>query len=326
MTKKIVTVLFLTGLLCCAPLFAGAIHEAIWEGDLEKVKSAIEKDPACIKAPDDSTEQSAQKLLPLHLALSRGYQEIIELLLEKGADPNAKAGDEGTTPMHIAATTNNQELVELLIKKGGNVNAVDANGATPIMKAVSWGPNNEGIVEYFILEKKADPNLMDAGGTNSTVLHQACLWPHNFPTVQMLIEKVKMDPRIKSGKGKEPIIFAAQSGSQELIEYLVEKGADVKALDEDGANLVILTSVHGNEDLVKWLIDKGVDPKAVTMSGETALHRAVFGSEPERQVPVMKLLIEKGVDPKAKTKEGKTALDLAQEGEKQVLVEYLSSL
>ncbi len=323
--KHVLTILALMFLTCNSSLHAGAIHEAIWEGDLDKVKIAIAKDPASIMSEDDSTEMSYQKYQPLHLALSRGYKEIVEFLLEAGADPDAPAGEEKVTLMHIAATTMNTDLIDLLIKKGGNVNVTNFMSATPMMHAVSWGPNNAGMVD-FLIANKADPMLMDREGNNATILHQACLWAHNLPTVKLLIEKHKMSPRLRSGDGKEPIVFAAQSASLEMIEYLVEKGADPKVVDEFDANLVVLTAGSGNVDLVRWLIGKGGDPRPVTKQGETALHRAVYGSEEERQVEIMKLLVSKGVDHKARNIAGKTALDLASELGKPVITRYLSSL
>ena len=64
---------------------------------------------------------------PLHLASSR---EIAELLIVAGADVNAKA--KGHTPLHHAAYDGHNEIIELLIAKGAVVNTMDEDGDTPL--------------------------------------------------------------------------------------------------------------------------------------------------------------------------------------------------
>ena len=62
---------------------------------------------------------------PLHDAVSRGHKEVIELLIAKGADVNAKDSTFGRTLLHIAAREGHKEIVELLLAKGVDVNAKD---------------------------------------------------------------------------------------------------------------------------------------------------------------------------------------------------------
>ena len=68
---------------------------------------------------------------PLHYATSQGHQNVVELLLNMGADSNL-ANKGGCTPLHLAAISNNEDIVKLLINKGANPNVADMNGKTPI--------------------------------------------------------------------------------------------------------------------------------------------------------------------------------------------------
>uniref|UniRef100_A0ABD2XMC0 Uncharacterized protein n=1 Tax=Trichogramma kaykai TaxID=54128 RepID=A0ABD2XMC0_9HYME len=81
---------------------------------------------------------------PLHLSLCRGHRHLTELLLRRGADPNA-AADDGSTPLHIVCTDciDESELSEILFRisderqRAVRVDAVDGKGRTPLQMAVA---------------------------------------------------------------------------------------------------------------------------------------------------------------------------------------------
>ena len=76
-----------------------------------------------------------QGFTPLHSAVAtdagEATAEIVRLLLEAGADPNAKS-HEGGTPLHSAAFTGDLEIAELLLAYGADPNATDPKGHTPL--------------------------------------------------------------------------------------------------------------------------------------------------------------------------------------------------
>ena len=70
---------------------------------------------------------------PLHLAVVKGYAEIVQLLLENGAKIDIKAKNKDqATPLSWALFFQQKEMVSLLIKSGANINAIDVNGLTSI--------------------------------------------------------------------------------------------------------------------------------------------------------------------------------------------------
>src|SRR5204862_4430562 len=74
-------------------------------------------------------------MTPLFLAAQVGNAEIIKLLLEGGADANAKS-EIGTTPLMLAASSGNTDAIQALLDHNVDVNAGDvANGQTAVMYA-----------------------------------------------------------------------------------------------------------------------------------------------------------------------------------------------
>ena len=76
-----------------------------------------------------------------------GRKDIVELLIAKGADVNAKFEDDGSTPLHLAAWKGHFETAELLIAKGADVNAKIEDGRTPLDRAEET--NNKEITDLL---------------------------------------------------------------------------------------------------------------------------------------------------------------------------------
>ena len=110
---------------CGNPEADRALLKAAEKGNIKAVKQAI-ADGADVNANDKDFVWT-----PLHYAVRHGHKEIAELLIEKGANVNAK-NKYRTTPLHRAAAWDHKEVAELLIAEGADVNARDNGGRTPL--------------------------------------------------------------------------------------------------------------------------------------------------------------------------------------------------
>jgi ankyrin repeat protein len=102
-----------------------SIHQAVFDGNIEAVKQHLDAG-AEVDAKDDEFVATF-----LHWAAAGGQNEIVELLINNGADVNAKDSLDGT-PLHLAAREGHMETAELLIAEGADVNAKTADGGTPL--------------------------------------------------------------------------------------------------------------------------------------------------------------------------------------------------
>jgi ankyrin repeat protein len=105
-------------------------------------------------------------ITPLHWACNSSEDEIVMLLLELGANPNAISNEKGT-PVHWAISESNLIKLGYLIQYGANLDIQDDKGKTPLHWAVIY---NSLPTVTFLVEHGADRNISDENGKTSLEL------------------------------------------------------------------------------------------------------------------------------------------------------------
>jgi len=95
--------------------------------------------------------------------------------------------------------------------------------------------------------------------------------------------------------GDTPLLFAARAGDLAAAKLLVTAGADVNDVAADGVSATVLAAHSGNGELVEFLLEKGANPNAAA-AGYTALHAAILRGNKK----VVTVLLAHGADPNAK--------------------------
>ncbi len=127
-------------------------NDAAVFGDVEKVNRILEKDSSILSKKDE------YGFTVLHNVVGEHYFEIVELLIEHGADVNAQ-NDEGIAPLHLAAYP---ETAEILIKRGARVEIESTRGETPLYVHASEQDGFDVLV--VLLENGASPNRKNGRG------------------------------------------------------------------------------------------------------------------------------------------------------------------
>jgi len=121
--------------------------------------------------PELNSEENVKGQTPLMLATSMGNGSMVDLLVKRGANINAKTSV-GLTALHAAASTGQNDIATLLIARGANIKAQSISGITPLHMAAEFTCDGfvEGQVKIInlLIEKGADINAKDCAYPQSS--------------------------------------------------------------------------------------------------------------------------------------------------------------
>ena len=155
---------------------------------------------------------------PLYEAAWKGHTNVVQILIDKGADLN-KTSQWGQTPVNMAARAGHKHVVQLLLDKGADPNEASGRGQTPLHWAAMEGHK---YVVQMLLERGAEPNRKTEH-EQWTPLHCAALMGH-LDVVKMLLDGGANSSMTDSGR-RSPMQLAAREGHSEVVQLLSERGA-----------------------------------------------------------------------------------------------------
>jgi len=206
--------------LCLALMASGCgggdLHSACKNGDARRVKALLESGKGDVNARDSEFGSS-----PLHWAAGGGHVEIMEMLLAKGANIEAKDKD-GMTPLHAAAAKGQAAAVKLLLDKGADVNSRRNDGATALHGAALLDRTE---VLPLLIAAGADVNAADHG--KITPLMCAALAGSKTEIDALLAAGAYMDAC--DAKNANALDYAYNGKHADAIDDLVARGAKPRA-------------------------------------------------------------------------------------------------
>ncbi|MEO7012778.1 MAG: ankyrin repeat domain-containing protein [Dokdonella sp.] len=199
-------------------------------------------------------------------------QALVDLvvdLVERGADCCGR-GPAETSALHLAAALGETHLVEILLARGAHPNARDARGRMPLHHALkSNGARAIGVVRALV-GAGADPERASESGETPLGLALAradrdLVYWLNWP-------RWRLPGRALRGPD---LPIAAASGDIDAIDKLLSLGIGVDSSDSQGASALIRAAGSGYAALVVRLLEAGANPQHASHSGATCLSAAV---------------------------------------------------
>ena len=294
-------------------------HGASWTlgaaarvGHLEKAKALLQQDPGAARRLD------SEEASPLMHAVRGDHIHIVQLLLDHGADPNApERGAPHGAALYTAAVLDRRAILDLLLAKGAHPDAtMDSSGP-----AISWGKptvkralSAAGALEFqpWALDASGSrepgwaqgqmktslsvdhPVIYDGdeyrseGGWGSFV-HCVC-HAGDVDILDLYVAKVGTErlheltsrhcqssnpdfidrlihhgvhPDNRDWYGRTALHYAAENGDTAAAERWIDNGADVNAVDvRESTTALGYAARKGHAEMVRLLLDKGADPAA----------------------------------------------------------------
>jgi uncharacterized protein len=276
--------------------------------------------------PADLTTNSGASAL--HMAASAGNPRSVELLVAAGADVNAREGAWQQTPLVFAAANNRVEAVSTLLRLGA-----DPSLASRAIDVPERARRDQAATRFF---RDHFRELRETHGAGDP------LWQ---PTPQQVQEAIAESRRLLRGEGGEeegvaaggmeeadedriarypdlvgrwggltPLLHAVRQGHVESVHALLDGGADINhvAEDGDGTSALLMATINGHFDLAVDLLSRGADPNRTSDAGTSPLHgvlerqwapRSSYAHPIDHQaqrtsyLELLEALLEAGADP-----------------------------
>ncbi|CAG8385864.1 unnamed protein product [Penicillium salamii] len=236
---------------------------------------------------------------PLSLAAEDGFVDIIELLLNNGADVESR-DETGRTPLSWAVENGHLNVTELLLENGANTESQDKTGRI----ILSWAVKG-GFVDIIELLIKNGTKLESRDQSGRTSFSWA-VENRFLDTIQLLLNNgAELESRDETGR--TPLFRAAENGHLDVMELLFENGANTESQDKTGRIILSWAVKGGFVDIIELLIKNGTKLESRDQSGRTSFSWAAeygfWGS--------IELLINNGANVESRDETGRTPLSWA---------------
>ena len=236
-----------------------------------------------------------------------GSAAELRRLLDDGLSPNAATPGGSTLLMMAGASL---DKVKLLVERGADVNARSAQKFTPLLSAASYGGAADTL--SYLIANGAKVRIPDPKPRYNLSPLLMAMFAGDVPSVKLLLA-AGADPGQRSlllGRAQvRPMLLALAMGPPEVATRLIESGEPVNRADPDKMTYLHWASLAGQTGIARALLAKGASVAARDRWGMTPLHYAA--SFYHGRADVVEVLLQAGADPKARNRAGETPLALA---------------
>ncbi len=255
---------------------------------------------------------------PLSLAL-RNNPSLVEPLVPPSRI--AEEDSQGSRAIHYAAEMGNPESAGVLLDKGADVNARNLEGKTPLDLCLAFRESRDHAETAFFLIRRGARRMPNSPweylfqlvpgkkwntrfSYGNTAMHLAASRGH-LGILKYLLEQ-EADPNLRNNPGSTPLHEAVRANELEAVQILIDAGGEVNATDYN-QNTPLHTALSPGAELAiaEYLLQEGAEADAKNHYGNTPLHLTIMRNLP---VHFAEKLIQAGADVNSRNKTGNTPL------------------
>ncbi|KAL8650419.1 MAG: hypothetical protein Q9226_005152 [Calogaya cf. arnoldii] len=233
----------------------------------------------------------------LHAAARHNACTLAEFALDQGSNANFELYSH--TALHEAIIHRHIDMVKLLVARGAHIESESEHSMTPLHRAASWSGDISLVI--FLLWKGARIEARDE--------YQKTPLYHAVTTGKLVVVRYLLENGARPNAGPRyslPIHAATEGGFSDILELLLEHGADIAAQNDKGDTALHFAASdrddpgHGFRDCVNTLLGRGLLVDVRGNHVETPLHRASSQHGPD----IVKHLLQKGASVTAEADNG----------------------
>lgn len=246
------------------------IFWAAYKGNVELMQFLLDKG-----AKTDLTDDKGSTILNFAAGSGQSDTKVYDLMLKNGANLQKDLTPSGANALLLAAPHEKDfSLINYFTSKGLDINSVDSKG-NGVFNYVARTGNIDLMNQLLKKGVKGNDNafIFAAQGTRGTT---------NRLEVYSYLESVGLNPKAVAKDGETPLhILASRNKDIGIINYFLEKGADVNQADVDGNTPFMNAASRNTLEIVTLLSNKVKDINHQNKKGQSALSLAVANNSPE---------------------------------------------
>jgi ankyrin repeat protein len=249
--------------------------EACGRGDRAAAEALLGAEPDLARARDSHGSTA------LHAAAAHGHLALVELLLRQGAEPNARDAGDNASPLHFAAGAGHVDIVRALLDAGADVHGYgDLHESEVIGWATVLGPPHEAHPETLslLLERGARHHIFSAIAVGDVELLRK-LVEGNPETLDRRMSRFE--------HGQAPLHFAIGRQRHDILELLIELGADLEARDSLGRTPLEAAMLQGDQEAMRRLHAAGAQLPAVRAGADFTARMSELGASVAKAVAMI---------------------------------------
>ena len=256
--------------------------EACGKGDIEALRGLLANDPSLVRVERPNSRYHGWT--GLHSAAQGGHVDAVRLLLEHGANPNAREEGDNTYPLHWAAAHRQPETVRALLEAGGeihgfgDVHELDVIGWATFYHAPDREQGDNADVVSLLVQRGARHHIFSAISVGDLDL------------IRKLVEEnpAALDRRMsRFEQGQTPLHFAMSRRRYDILDLLIELGADLEAEDKNGHTALQVAMLSGDREAMSRLRAAGAKPPKRSDSSSSPASMAKMAESIKKGVPMI---------------------------------------
>jgi ankyrin repeat protein len=199
------------------------------------------------------------------------YGSLIAIIFTLNGAAFAQTEDQ-ITDFAKAAKFNDVSTVKKLVSQGINPNTLDPKGELMLNLAIKDQSND--VISYLLSNQATDIDISNKFGETPLMIASI---EGNLPLVKTLVQAKKAQV---DHIGWTPLHYASSRGHLEIAQFLLANGAIVDSMSPGNTTPLMMAVQSGNEQLIKLLLDKGADLQIRNTNGLSAIDIAVIYEKP----------------------------------------------